>query len=898
MARKHKKARTLLTGALARGPSGGPSPGQEDMHLMESSSMTDRAVALLTAENWSELIALGGTCLDNIAVADREWAREWLPQAQVIGLTHAHQLGRYQVAEEHRLTLVSLLTTMANEIAQFHQEPEFPVYLEHLNYHSLESSVQAYRLLQAAFQAAPLFRWVPKARTLAQRLTSYEGYYGSELESGGLSDADKALLASLGDVNEALSTMYEQLQRCTNLTEHERLTLRVLQLDLAGQRAAPSEYAQVLGAMLQLPCPSQAELSKEADAPRVQHLTSRGWSFLWSMKRTTFEDYPLLLERQPGPDDCDACAGLRFLVQSLFAPPSQTDALLAQGVRALMRYQDEVGELLGSDLTVCLSSGPETLRLEPMGLSDLDVLETVRWLVECLPASYGRADELTGLCRILEALQAQDNLDARAVPGFEWLCAQSLAVQMTAVIRAENPANQSVLLLQGLCRCADEGYPYQHVDFELGDMGDDLDRAQAEPVLDLLERLALVRHRLDALGEQLWREAADDIFRRLTNAKEGDKARTLALARRFSQDLPGSLQWFRLGYLEQLAGSSDKALDCYLKYLATHNAERSTTLANMKHLWAKNTEHPLVAALVGRLEVALAADPHQAELQNLLTDAQARLQTLEKHQQFERTAINRWPGLTPPARKLLGVLNVVQRYGSFEELGSYAGMDGVWAQRHHAKLVESGMLIVSGGTYSVNSHIQPLLEREAQHEVVGRIVRAQGTSAVKQVFNSQREFLIYQVMVQLCPNHLVFPNSSLQSIMNYDRIKELVSDDDFGYYLRASVDLVLISSTTYLPWLAIEVDSAWHDTERQQKNDGKKDRLFAAAGVPFMRLQPVGNPSEATVRAQVSQHLDELVRTLRTDLPGYEQARRLLSDLAAAGEGTASPASTDLVLQS
>ncbi|RZI42392.1 DUF2726 domain-containing protein [Herbaspirillum sp. HC18] len=37
--------------------------------------------------------------------------------------------------------------------------------------------------------------------------------------------------------------------------------------------------------------------------------------------------------------------------------------------------------------------------------------------------------------------------------------------------------------------------------------------------------------------------------------------------------------------------------------------------------------------------------------------------------------------------------------------------------------------------------------------------------------------------------------------------------------------------------MAIEVDSVWHDTERQQKNDGKKDRLLAAAGIPFMRLR-------------------------------------------------------------
>jgi len=139
------------------------------------------------------------------------------------------------------------------------------------------------------------------------------------------------------------------------------------------------------------------------------------------------------------------------------------------------------------------------------------------------------------------------------------------------------------------------------------------------------------------------------------------------------------------------------------------------------------------------------------------------------------------------------------------------------------------------------------------------------------------------VMVQLCPNHLVFPNSALQSFMSYDKMKDLVSTDEFGYYLRASVDILVVSSTTYLPMLAIEVDSVWHDTEKQLERDGKKDNLFAAAGVPFMRLRPVGSPSENTVRAQVAEHLDGLVRSLRADLPGFEQARDLLETLAVSG---------------
>lgn len=278
-------------------------------------------------------------------------------------------------------------------------------------------------------------------------------------------------------------------------------------------------------------------------------------------------------------------------------------------------------------------------------------------------------------------------------------------------------------------------------------------------------------------------------------------------------------------------------------------------------------------------------------METLLNDLKTRQDELSEKSQFAQTAKNRWPTVTLPARKLLGVLATITRFKSFKELGTYAGLDETSTQRHYNKLVELGMIFDSADNFEINSAIRPLIEQESQHAVVGRIVRSDGTSAVKQVFNSQREFSIYQVMIQLCPNHLVFPNCSLQSVMSYERMKTLVDSDDFGYYLRASVDIVVVSSTTFLPMLAVEVDSVWHDTERQQLNDDKKDRLFAAAGIPFMRLRPVGSPSENTIRGQVAEHLDELVRTLRTDLPGYDQARGLLEDLSVVNPAAA----TDLL---
>lgn len=335
-----------------------------------------------------------------------------------------------------------------------------------------------------------------------------------------------------------------------------------------------------------------------------------------------------------------------------------------------------------------------------------------------------------------------------------------------------------------------------------------------------------------------------------------------------------------LVYLEQVVGDPDDALHYYLVDLDTAKNLPEVGVKNAKLLWARSENLSQVQGFVDKLQEETKTSSRADVVRQLLADAEARLAILNECDQFERTAVNRWPSLTAPARKLLGVFSSIKSYNGLTEVAKYANMDLTWAERHYDKLVEFGMLLVTDKTLRINPHIAPLLERESQHSVIGRIIRSQGTSAVKQVFNSQREFTIYLVLVQLCPNHLVFPNCSLQSVMSFDRMKELVSEDDFGYYLRASVDIVVVSSTTFLPMLAIEVDSVWHDTERQQRNDDKKDRLFAAVGIPFMRLRPVGSPSENTVRAQVAEHVDKLVRSLRADLPGYDQARGLLEDLS------------------
>lgn len=886
MSRKHKK--TQLRDVSASPPTshatGLPSSDatakpQQQFSLAELQSL---ARTHMGNKAWTELVAIGRLPDSAICEDDRKEAEVWQLRVMILGLHPSGVLSIYDLSAEARAALKDALERLADRVEALHTLPEFDLYLATRGW-SFEDTVQVFRHLVRGCMEVTNADWIRKLRGRALRLLNWDE---SDEER---SDSERELVASLPDIHLVLSEAYAAAESSGNLDEEGQSLVRVLKLELDMVMAEPWDYGHVTDSLLRLPSPSTRELAAvPREDPRgspYQHLTPKAWAFMWELEHARADSFVDLMERYPDAFACDGCEGLRLVVKSLVSAPHETDEILSTAIKALMRFADDSPEWFGESLTLMLPEGPREIYIGQTALHMESVSHLLVRLIENAPTDYPRSNELGSLYRIFEAssqyspLEDEDDADEN-MPGLAWLCEQSISFQFAAAYAVQGVAGRMLLLLDALRRTVEAGVPppYNYYSGEL--TGEDIELSKVDKVLDCVSRLVPLRDAMDKGIERMWREVIGDIFSALSRLEGDVRHRTLDLAREFSEDLLEKSESFRLAYLEQVVGDPGNALRYYLINFDTSKELVDAAVKNAKLLWQQSRDLDQVQGFVGDLKEAAKTNGRAEVVRQLLADAQVRLADLNKQAQFEQTAVNRWPTLTAPARKLLGVFAAIQRYSSFRELGEYAGMDEIWAERHYNKLVETGMLLVSDKGFRINPHIAPHLERESQHAVVGRIVRSQGTSAVKQVFNSQREFTIYQVLVQLCPNHLVFPNSSLQSIMSFDRMKELVNDDDFGYYLRASVDIVVVSSTTYLPMLAIEVDSVWHDTERQQKNDGKKDRLFAAAGVPFMRLRPVGSPSENTIRAQVAEHVDELVRTLRADLPGFEQARGLLEDLS------------------
>jgi hypothetical protein len=152
--------------------------------------------------------------------------------------------------------------------------------------------------------------------------------------------------------------------------------------------------------------------------------------------------------------------------------------------------------------------------------------------------------------------------------------------------------------------------------------------------------------------------------------------------------------------------------------------------------------------------------------------------------------------------------------------------------------------------------------------VTARIIRADADIAFKPIFNSKNEYRFYQVMIEIFPNNLVLPNLALQAIFSYDRMKELLTIKEFGYFLMASVAFCSTSTGSYLPLAAFEADSYWHDEEKQIVRDTVKQKIFSVGGIDLIRLRPYGRPSETALRGDVIQAVREWLSGCRLLAPG------------------------------
>jgi tetratricopeptide (TPR) repeat protein len=158
----------------------------------------------------------------------------------------------------------------------------------------------------------------------------------------------------------------------------------------------------------------------------------------------------------------------------------------------------------------------------------------------------------------------------------------------------------------------------------------------------------------------------------------------------------------------------------------------------------------------------------------------------------------------------------------------------------------------------VQEYVNPKIERE--------VVRASQNKFYRPIFYHESEIKLYQALIELFPQQLVFPNMDLKTIIDVDKVKPYLEPEILDYMFKAHVDFAIISNTTYLPILCIEKDSSYQDDSYGEQNALKKNMIFNTSGLPLIRIRFTSAMDNDRLKEEVKQVTKEfLLQTHKED---------------------------------
>jgi len=106
------------------------------------------------------------------------------------------------------------------------------------------------------------------------------------------------------------------------------------------------------------------------------------------------------------------------------------------------------------------------------------------------------------------------------------------------------------------------------------------------------------------------------------------------------------------------------------------------------------------------------------------------------------------------------------------------------------------------------------------------------------LFKSIQEYHFYKAIREVFPTFLVFPNVALSAVIDFNLIKDSLSKEEKSYFFKALIDCVVFDSENRFKAVKFfELDSPYHDTEKQGIKDAYKDSILAKAGQKLWRIR-------------------------------------------------------------
>ncbi|WP_066801237.1 DUF2726 domain-containing protein [Moraxella oblonga] len=120
------------------------------------------------------------------------------------------------------------------------------------------------------------------------------------------------------------------------------------------------------------------------------------------------------------------------------------------------------------------------------------------------------------------------------------------------------------------------------------------------------------------------------------------------------------------------------------------------------------------------------------------------------------------------------------------------------------------------------------------------------------------EVIFFKKLVEALPEYLIFSQVQLSRII--EPSEDAGNDRAFWFnrICRQSVDYVVVAKDCQTVLLAIELDDWTHESKTRQKQDDKKDKALASAGIAVVRFHAERMPSIQMIRHDVLMVLQDL----------------------------------------
>lgn len=106
------------------------------------------------------------------------------------------------------------------------------------------------------------------------------------------------------------------------------------------------------------------------------------------------------------------------------------------------------------------------------------------------------------------------------------------------------------------------------------------------------------------------------------------------------------------------------------------------------------------------------------------------------------------------------------------------------------------------------------------------------------LFKSNQEIELFTALAKVFNTYQIYPNVALSCLLNFEELKATLSREERDFFFKGVVDFVVFDQAEgYKPVYFFELDSDFHDTEKQKVNDLFKNQVLAKAGVKLFKIR-------------------------------------------------------------